>query len=201
MPGLHFSKEMFYLMYSYKHANLSVVGLITFRRLALAIVLWSASLSAQVYAAALPVVTFPEQVLRAIADPNIALLLVVLGALGIYAEFCAPGLLAPGVIGSIFLFLGLTALSRLPIRWTGVSIMILGLTLCVLGARWPTRGIFTGGGALALALGAARLIDTAGTGLRIRWSTAIALSIPFALATSLLLAVAIRARRNKSICV
>ena len=105
------------------------------------------------------VVSAPEHLLSAIADPNIALLLVVLGAFGIYAEFCLPGLLAPGVIGAIFLFLGLTA------------------------------------------LGAATLIDTAHSDLHVRWSTAIALSIPFALITSFLLSVAIRARRNKVVCV
>jgi len=125
-----------------------------------------------------------------IADPNIALLLVVLGTFGIYAEFCAPGRLAPGVIGAIFLFLGFTALSRLPISRTGIAIVILGLILCVLEARWPARGIFT-------ALGAAALIDAAHAALHARWTTALALAIPFALVTSFLLSVALRARRNK----
>jgi membrane-bound serine protease (ClpP class) len=147
------------------------------------------------------VVTAPEHLLRAIADPNIALLLVVLGAFGIYAEFCSPGLVAPGVIGAICLFLGLTALSRLPISRTGVALTILGLTFCVLEARWPARGILTASGALALTLGAITLIDAAGPGPRIRWSAALALAIPFALVTSFLLSVAIRARRNKMVCV
>jgi membrane-bound serine protease (ClpP class) len=136
----------------------------------------------------------PEHLLRAIADPNIALLLVVLGALGIYAEFCAPGFFAPGVIGAISLFLGITAFSHLPISRMGVAFMILGLAFCVLEARWPARGLLT-------VFGAATLIDAAHSGLHVRWSTAIILSIPFALVTSFLLTVAIRARRNKSVCV
>ena len=143
------------------------------------------------------VVTAPEHVLRAIADPNISLLLIVLGAFGIYAEFCSPGLFAPGVIGAISLFLGLTALSRLPVSRTGVSIMVLGLTFCVLEARWPARGILTAGGALGLASGAVTLIDAASSGPHVRWSTAVVLAILFALVTSFLLSVAIRARRNK----
>ncbi len=154
-----------------------------------------------VYAAATSVVTAPEQVLAAIADPNIALVLVVLGAFGIYAEFCLPGLLAPGVIGAIFLFLGLTALSRLPIIWAGAALMILGLIFCILEARWPARGILCAVGALGLTLGAVTLIDAASPGPRVRWSTAIALAIPFALVTSFLLSVAIRARRNKLVSV
>jgi membrane-bound serine protease (ClpP class) len=136
------------------------------------------------------VVTAPEHLFRAIADPNIALLLVVVGAFGIYGEFCAPGRLAPGVIGATLLFLGLAALSRLPVSRPGVAFLTLGLTLCVLGARWPARGILT-------ALGAATLIKAAHSALHVRWSTAIALAIPFALITSFLLSVAIRARRNK----
>jgi membrane-bound serine protease (ClpP class) len=155
----------------------------------LAAFLCAASLSAQVVAT-----PFRERVLGAIADPNVALFLIVLGALGIYAEFCSPGLLAPGVIGAILLFLGITTLSRLPISRTGAAFMILGLAFCVLEARWPTRGILT-------AFGAATMIDAARSALHVRWSTAIGLSIPFALVTSFLLTVAIRARRNKSVCV
>lgn len=144
--------------------------------------LCTASLSARVSA--------PAHLLRAIADPNIALFLVVLGAFGIYAEFCLPGRVAPGVIGAILLFLGLTALSRLPIGRAGVVFMILGIAFCVLEACWPARGILA-------VLGAATLIEAAHAALQVRWSTALALAIPFVTATSFLLSVAIRARRNK----
>ena len=135
----------------------------------------------------------PGHVLRAITDPNIALLLVVLGVFGIYAEFCFPGLLAPGVIGAISLFLGLTALTRLPVTRTRAALMIPGLVFCVFEARWPARGLLT-------ALGAATLIYAAHSALYVRWSTVIALAIPFALVTSFLLSIAIRARRNKLAC-
>jgi len=138
-----------------------------------------------------------ERVLLAIADPNIALLLLVLGALGIYLEFSSPGLVAPGVAGAILALLGLTALSMFPIDWLGAALMILGLVFFVLEAKFATHGILTAGGAIALALGAVMLIDTNIPELRIRWSTAIGLAIPFALITSFLLSIVIRARRNK----
>jgi membrane-bound serine protease (ClpP class) len=172
---------------------------LTWWKLALSAILCAVSLSAQVYAVATPLVatSVRERVLVAIADPNIALLLVVLGALGIYAEFCSPGLFAPGVIGALFLFLGLTAVSRLPINRPGAALMILGLAFCVLEAKWSTRGILAAAGAFGLALGGVTLIDAASPGLRVRWSTALVLAIPFALATSFLLSVASRARRNK----
>lgn len=138
-----------------------------------------------------------ERVLLAIADPNIALLLLVLGALGIYLEFSSPGLVAPGVVGAILALLGLTALSMFPIDWLGAALMILGLAFFVLEAKFATHGILTTGGAIALVLGAVMLIDTNVPELRIRWSTAIGLAIPFALITSFLFSIVIRARRNK----
>ncbi len=138
-----------------------------------------------------------QRLMLAIADPNIALLLVVLGALGIYLEFSSPGLVAPGVVGAILVLLGLTALSMLPIDWLGAALMILGLVFFVLEAKFATHGVLTAGGAVALALGAVMLVDTNVPELRIRWSTAIGLAIPFALITSFLFSIALRARRNK----
>ena len=138
-----------------------------------------------------------QRVLLAIADPNIALLLLVLGALGIYAEFSSPGLIAPGVIGAILLLLGLTALSMLPIDWLGAALIALALSFFVLEAKFATHGILTVGGAVAMLLGAVMLVDTNVPELRIHWATAIAVTLPFALITSFLLSIAVRARRNK----
>ena len=138
-----------------------------------------------------------ERLVLAISDPNIALMLVVLGMLGIYVEFSSPGLVAPGVIGAILALLGLTALSMLPINWLGAALTLAGLTFFVLEAKFATHGVLTAGGALALALGAVMLVDTDVPELRVRWSTALGLAIPFALITSFLLSIAVRARRNR----
>src|SRR6266852_725239 len=138
-----------------------------------------------------------ERIISAIADPNIALILIVLGALGIYVEFSAPGLIAPGVAGAISALLGLSALSVLPINWAGATLMILALALFALEAKFASHGILTLGGAVAMVLGALLLIDSPLPELRIRWSVAIALALPFALITSLLLTLVVRARANK----
>ncbi|HVW83619.1 MAG TPA: nodulation protein NfeD [Bryobacteraceae bacterium] len=138
-----------------------------------------------------------QRVLRGIADPNIALLLLVLGAVCIYAEFSNPGMVAPGVIGSILVLLGLTALAMFPIDWLGAALMILALVFFALEAKFVTHGVLTLGGAAAMTLGAILLIDTTLPELRIRWTTALAVSVPFALITTFLLSIAVRARRNK----
>ncbi|HVW11402.1 MAG TPA: nodulation protein NfeD [Bryobacteraceae bacterium] len=138
-----------------------------------------------------------QKILSAIADPNIALLLLVLGAIGVYAEFSVPGAIFPGVLGAILLLLGFAALAMFPIGWLGATLCIMGLTFFVLEAKFATHGILTAGGAIALLLGAMLLVDTNDPALRVRFSMALAVTIPFALITSFLLSIAVRARRNK----
>jgi membrane-bound serine protease (ClpP class) len=138
-----------------------------------------------------------QTIISSVADPNIALILLVIGALAIYVEFTSPGLVAPGVIGSILLLLGLSALSVLPINWLGAALLILSLALFVLEAKMAAHGVLGVGGAVAMMLGAVMLIDSPLPEMRIHWTTAIALALPFSLITVLLLSLAVRARRNK----
>jgi membrane-bound serine protease (ClpP class) len=140
-----------------------------------------------------------ERIISAVADPNIALILIVLGALGIYAEFSAPGLIAPGVAGAISVLLGLSALSVLPINWAGAALLLLAFTLFALEAKFTSHGILGAGGAIAMVLGAVLLVDSPLPELRVRLSVAIALAVPFALITTLLLTLVIQARAAKVI--
>jgi membrane-bound serine protease (ClpP class) len=141
--------------------------------------------------------TLRERIISAIADPNIALVLLVLGALGIYVEFSSPGLIAPGVVGAILVLLGLSALSVLPINWLGAGLLILALALFVLEAKFTSHGILGIGGAVAMVLGAVILVNGPIPEMRIRWSTAIGLALPFSAITLLLLSLVVRARRHK----
>ncbi len=138
-----------------------------------------------------------QKIISAIADPNIALILLVIGALAIYVEFSSPGLVAPGVIGAILALLGLSALSVLPINWLGAALLLLAFTLFALEAKLASHGVLAVGGAVAMVLGAVMLINSPLPEMRIHWSTAIALALPFSAITALLLSLAVRARRNK----
>ncbi len=138
-----------------------------------------------------------ERIISAIADPNIALILIVIGVLGIYAEFSSPGLIAPGIFGAISVLLGLSALSVLPINGTGAALLALAFILFALEAKFVSHGVLTLGGAVAMVLGAMLLIDSPMPELRIRWTVAIALALPFAVITSLLVTLVVRARANK----
>lgn len=138
-----------------------------------------------------------EQILAAIADPNIALVLLVLGALGVYVEFSSPGLIAPGVIGGIMVLLGLSALSVLPINWVGVALLVLAVVLFILEAKFTSHGILGAGGAIAMVLGALLLVESPVPEMRIRLPVAVGLALPFALITSFLVTLVVRARVQK----
>lgn len=138
-----------------------------------------------------------EKIMSAIADPNIALILLIVGALGIYVEFSSPGLIAPGIFGSILVLLGLSALSVLPINWLGAALMLLAFALFVLEVKFTSHGILGVGGAVCLLLGAVMLINSPSPEMRIHWSTAIAVTLPFSAITVFLLSLAWRARQNK----
>lgn len=110
-----------------------------------------------------PVLELPmspfEDVLMAISDPNIAVILLSLGSLGIYFELSAPGSFFPGVAGAIAIILGLFSVGTLPINYAGLLLLLLGLAL--MGAEiWVASGGVLGiGGAIAFMLGGFLLID------------------------------------------
>jgi membrane-bound serine protease (ClpP class) len=138
-----------------------------------------------------------QKVISAVADPNIAFILLIVGALAIYLEFSAPGLIAPGTIGAILVLLGLSALSVLPINWLGAALILAAFVMFALEAKITSHGILGISGAVALVLGAVMLIDSPAPELRIRWATAIAVALPFSAITILLLSLVVRARRAK----
>jgi membrane-bound serine protease (ClpP class) len=100
-----------------------------------------------------------EDFLMAISDPNIAVILLSLGSLGIYFELSAPGSFFPGILGAIAIILGLLSLGSLPINYAGLALLLFGLAL--LGAEiWVASGGVLGiGGAIAFLLGSSLLID------------------------------------------
>jgi membrane-bound serine protease (ClpP class) len=142
--------------------------------------------------------TVRERIVAAIADPNIGFILLVVGALGVYVEFSSPGLIFPGVAGGILVLLGLSSLSVLPINWVGAALLILGVSLFVLEAKFASHGILGIGGAVAMVLGATLLINGPPE-MRIHLVTALSVTIPFALITMFLVTLVIRARQNKAV--
>jgi membrane-bound serine protease (ClpP class) len=100
-----------------------------------------------------------EELLMVLANPNVAVLLLSIGSIGLYFELANPGAFFPGIVGAISLILGLFSLGTLPINYAGLALLLLGLAL--LGAEiWVASGGILGiGGGVAFVLGAFILID------------------------------------------
>jgi membrane-bound ClpP family serine protease len=120
--------------------------------------------------------------------PAFALILAVTGALAVCVEFCAPGRVLPGVAGATLMILGLNSLSR-QADWRVAVVAICGIALLAIGAKVRARGTLAAAGALALVFSA--------TMLHISPYVALALLVPFSAIVSVLLSIALRARRNK----
>ncbi|MER8954918.1 nodulation protein NfeD [Mesorhizobium sp. M0833] len=125
------------------------------------------------------------RLLAVITDPNIAVILMLVGVYGLVFEFTSPGAVAPGVIGTICLLLGLYALNLLPISYAGLALMLLGIIFLVVEALNPTVVLGLGGVA-AFLLGAAMLLRIEGPGFEMSWAvigTAAVLTLGLALLT------------------
>ncbi|KEC69271.1 nodulation competitiveness protein nfeD [Rhizobium leguminosarum bv. phaseoli CCGM1] len=107
------------------------------------------------------------RLLSVITDPNIAIILMMVGIYGLIFEFLAPGTMLPGTIGGICLLLGLYALALLPVSFAGLGLIFLGVGLTAAEAHSPSFGAFGIGGGIAVILGATILFDTDIPGLEV----------------------------------
>lgn len=94
-----------------------------------------------------------EVALRVIVDPNIALLLLSIGTIGIIAELYHPGAFFPGITGTISLLVAFMALGNLPTNWGAAALLGLALLLFLLELKVPSHGILGAGGVVAFILG------------------------------------------------
>ena len=100
-----------------------------------------------------------QKVLNILADPNIAYLLMMAGLLGLYMEFSHPGVVFPGVAGAICLLVALASFQLLPLNYTGLTLIALGIGLLVAEMFVPSFGVLGVGGIIALAIGSLLLFD------------------------------------------
>jgi membrane-bound serine protease (ClpP class) len=132
-------------------------------------------------------------------DPNFALILGMIGLLGLYFEMTHPGMILPGVAGAICLILSLFAFNLLPVNWAGAALILLAIVLFVLEATITSHGILGLGGIVSMIAGASMLVEGPIPELRIHTATTIAVTLPLAAIMIFLLRLAIASRRMKTI--
>lgn len=103
-----------------------------------------------------------ERLLSFLADPNVAFLLISLGALALAVEVWSPGLWVPGAIGLISLILGFAGVGNLPFSWAAIALLALAVVFYVLEALHPGVGLFGGFGTVALVLGGLFMLGVSG---------------------------------------
>ena len=139
-----------------------------------------------------------QRVLAKVLDPNIALILGLIGLMGLYIEFTNPGLILPGVAGGLCLFLALVALNILPVNALGIALILTALVLFVMEAKITSHGLLGTLGTVAMVFGSLILIDAPIPEMRVRPMTALGVALPFAAITILLMRLAMQAHRSKS---
>jgi membrane-bound serine protease (ClpP class) len=141
--------------------------------------------------------TLRQRILDFLLDPNIAFLVLAIGALALYVEFNHPGAVLPGVVGVIFILLALFALNLLPTRYAAFTLIIAAFVLFALEAKFATHGVLGIGGIALLTLGGLLLVDGPIPQMRVKLLTALAVSVPLGVITIFLMTIALRARRAK----
>ncbi|PYX33940.1 MAG: serine protease [Acidobacteria bacterium] len=141
--------------------------------------------------------TLKQQILSYIMDPNVAFILLAIGALALYAEFNHPGAVIPGTVGIVFILLAAFALNLLPTRFAALVLIAGAFMLFALEAKFVSHGVLTIGGITLLMIGGLLLVDGPIPEMRVRLLTALAVSIPLGAITAFLMSIAVRARRNK----
>ncbi len=142
--------------------------------------------------------TLREDLLGWLINPNIALLLLVGGALLIYLEFNTPGTIVPGTLGTLMVLLAVFALNLLPIRYTAVLLLVAALVLLLLEAKFGGHGVLALAGIVCLALGTLTLVAAPVPEMAVNPWVAIGLSLGFGAITFFLVRLAVHARRMKT---
>ena len=141
--------------------------------------------------------TLKERTLTVLMDPNIVFLLLVIGALSIFAEFQHPGAVIPGVTGAIAVLLALFALNLLPTRYAALVLLLAAFALFALEAKYAAHGVLGIGGIICMIFGGLFLVDGPIPEMRVQLPTALGASVAIGVIAIFLTSIVLRARRAR----
>jgi membrane-bound serine protease (ClpP class) len=143
-------------------------------------------------------ISFIEQLLMMLTDPNIAFLLLAIGVQGILIELSSPGGWVAGFIGTVCLTLAVYGMGVLTVNWFGFIFLIIAFVLFILDIKAPTHGALTTAGVASFIIGALVLFNSPGTPQfeRVSVPLVIGMGIFLGLLFFGILLIALRAQRN-----
>ncbi|MGH3083445.1 MAG: NfeD family protein [Gaiellaceae bacterium] len=122
-----------------------------------------------------------KRILDTLIDPNLIVILLSVGVLGITIELWNPGLILPGTVGAISLVIALFGLQVLPISWAGILLMLLAAGFFVAETFVVSHGALTLAGAVAFVIGSLMLFDPAGDAYQVSLPVALGVAATMAL--------------------
>ncbi|MEO8856718.1 MAG: nodulation protein NfeD [Burkholderiaceae bacterium] len=140
-----------------------------------------------------------QKLMSVIANPSLALVLMMIGVYGLIIEFGTPGFGVAGIAGAICLLLGLYSLQMLPVNYAGLGLLLLGLLLFAAELHAPSFGVLGAGGAAAFIAGGVLLFDKAQPGFGIPLWLILVLAATSALVVLAGGSMALRARRRPKV--
>jgi len=138
-----------------------------------------------------------EKFLHMISHPNIAYILLTLASIGLITEVSNPGLIFPGVIGGICLFLAFYSLGVLNAYWAGVLLILLAIGLFVAEIFVGAYGILTTGGIISLVIGSLILFSESEASMQVDKALIAVVAIFFAVVLALLVWATVRGQKRK----
>lgn len=106
--------------------------------------------------------SFIEQFLLFLTDPNIAFLLLAIGVQAVLIEISSPGGWVAGFIGVVCLTLAVYGMGVLPVNWFGIIFLLTAFVLFILDIKAPTHGALTTAGVASFIIGALVLFNSPG---------------------------------------
>lgn len=120
---------------------------------------------------------FRQKIFDALANPNIAYMLMMLGFYGLFFELSNPGAILPGLLGAVCLILAFYSLQTLPINYAGALLILMAVIMFMLEVWVPSYGMLTLGGLVSLVMGSLMLIDSPDDYLRISLAVILPISL------------------------
>jgi membrane-bound serine protease (ClpP class) len=139
---------------------------------------------------------FFTRLLNAVIDPNIIGLLFLAGIAGLGFEVLHPGIVLPGALGAVALLTALFGFSILPISWSGLALILLGIALLVIDVHVVSHGALTLSGLISLGFGMVMLFHNAPAPYKTSVPLVLSVTIALGLFWAVAMAKALQVRRR-----